>query len=84
MAMSSWKRSLHAYGMNICEISVLLRQPRHSKVPLFKFAIAIMPQLEGGQRGGGVGMWEGMDGWGCGGRVDGYVSGAGMCGLMGG
>ena len=28
--MSSWKRSLHAYGKKTCEILVLLRQPRHS------------------------------------------------------
>ena len=41
--ISSWKRSLHAYGMKTCETLVLLRQPRHSKVPLLKLAMAMRP-----------------------------------------
>mmetsp|Transcript_19783 Transcript_19783/g.45567 ORF Transcript_19783/g.45567 Transcript_19783/m.45567 type:complete len:203 (-) Transcript_19783:1677-2285(-) len=45
MLISSWKSSLHAYGTKTCEMRVLFRQPRHSKVPLLRLAIAIMPQM---------------------------------------
>jgi len=38
MLISSWKSSLHAYGRKTCEILVLFRQPRHSKVPLLRLA----------------------------------------------
>lgn len=42
---TSWKSNFAAYGMKICEISVLLLHNRHSNLAARKLAIHCIPQL---------------------------------------